>query len=569
MHVEFNYTTNQFICSHPEVCADGPVSVYFSGDLTRNNKNRLRKLLTGRERFQVIRGITGHFILAVYDSRQREVLVARDHFGQEPVYYSNQDGQLLFGTTLEGVRSKSGRCEVNEAVLHEYLMFRYIAGEDTFFKGTRMLKPGNMMTVKNEGQISFSKFYEFNYEPQSTVPEASYEQIFQDAFLEVLQDQASDWDEKRNGILSSGGIDSSIIVSALSTLKGSGTATYFIGNKDYEHNRTDDVNKISQIYDTRQTNYFFGSEDFADSLVDTLKINEDPLNHPSTVLVNLLYKKLQHDIDVLYTGEGADCFFCGYYVFDLIRWGYVHNPFSSVTQKLFAGFPQTLIPQSYKRKAARILNSLSLPAEEFSVFNDLLVFNSKEQSRKIIQSRMPSDFGKKYYDFFNGYNRSDILNRVLKVYQSYYITEAFVSIAKLGRAYGIVHRHPFVDARLIDRFNRFPWKSKIQFFKRKHHVVELGKQYLPEEFFSKSKEGFGVPLVNWFYNNNGLGRFIELLTESRTRQRGLFNVTELDAMLDRYHRKEISNEAFESSIWIVINLELWYRINVDGKIENY
>jgi len=143
------------------------------------------------------------------------------------------------------------------------------------------------------------------------------------------------------------------------------------------------------------------------------------------------------------------------------------------------------------------------------------------------------------------------------------------TITKLGDAYKMEHRHPFIDVNLVNLFNQLLWSEKIKFFKRKHQVVELGKKYLPKEFFSKRKEGFGVPLKEWFYNDNGLGRFVELISDKRTRERGIFNTEYLDRILVEFHKKTLPDDSYECVIWPIINLELWCRIFIDRDVKGY
>ena len=121
----------------------------------------------------------------------------------------------------------------------------------------------------------------------------------------------------------------------------------------------------------------------------------------------------------------------------------------------------------------------------------------------------------------------------------------------------------------INLFNQFPWNDKIKFFKRKHQIVELGKKHLPDEFFNKRKEGFGVPLKDWFYEKNGPARFIELLVDKKTRERGVFNAMYLDKLINLHKDKTMPGESFETVLWPIINLELWFRIFIDRDVNGY
>jgi hypothetical protein len=78
-----------------------------------------------------------------------------------------------------------------------------------------------------------------------------------------------------------------------------------------------------------------------------------------------------------------------------------------------------------------------------------------------------------------------------------------------------------------------------------------------------------VPIAMWFYDEYGLGRFINLLNDKKTRERGIFNVTYLDDLLEQYHHKTLLTDAFECIIWPIINYELWNRIFIDKDLTGY
>jgi asparagine synthase (glutamine-hydrolysing) len=147
--------------------------------------------------------------------------------------------------------------------------------------------------------------------------------------------------------------------------------------------------------------------------------------------------------------------------------------------------------------------------------------------------------------------------------------DIFNALEKIGRTYGLEQRQPFADMNIINLFNKLPWREKTKFFKRKHQVVTLGRKYLPAKFMNMQKEGFGVPLKEWFYEEKGLGRFIGLLSDRRTRERGVFEVNYLEKLLDEYQNRRLSDDSFECIIWPIINFELWNRVFVDKKLVGY
>jgi asparagine synthase (glutamine-hydrolysing) len=339
--------------------------------------------------------------------------------------------------------------------------------------------------------------------------------------------------------------------------------TYYIGSQNYKFNRIDEVNYLSDKFRTNQKNVLISGENFADQLLDTIKINENPLNHPSSVLRNYLYKQIGNEISAVLSGEGADCFYCGYYIFDLINYLYIKNPVRSLSHYLFFLLPVSLIPADYRSRIGKIKNLMILPPDRYAIFYDLLNSNSERGLKLLLDIDIPANFAENYTSPFSDYNEKTILNTILNIYQTHYIIESLMTLTKLGAANKIEHRHPFVENKMVDLFNSFSWQDKIGFFERKKQIVALGKRYLEKEFFAKRKEGFGVPLKDWFYDEKNLGKFLSVLSDKKTKERGIFNIKYLEKILDEFHHGKLSNDAFENILWPIINFELWYRLYID------
>jgi len=213
-----------------------------------------------------------------------------------------------------------------------------------------------------------------------------------------------------------------------------------------------------------------------------------------------------------------------------------------------------------------LLNAFVLSPEEYLFFYSELISLRSQTVEKIIKFNPLLDYTEHYKALLEDNRSKHLLNNILHIYQTYYITEVLKTITKIGGEFNLELRHPFLDVNLLNQFNQFGWSDKIKFFKRKHQIVELGKKYLPSSFFKKGKEGFGVPLSKLFYDKESLKVFADLFSDKKTRERGIIDVRYLDKILDKYHKKELPDEAFETVIWPIINLELWFRIFIDKEL---
>jgi asparagine synthase (glutamine-hydrolysing) len=564
-----NFDKNEFYCNKAAACTLENKSIYFSGNLLLNLKdtsNLLNKILR-ENKFNLLENHTGQFVIALFNKKEKVLFLLRDHFGIVPLYYTIEKKTIIFGTDIKSIYSiKESQPECNSEVLHEYFMFRYIAGEPTLFKEIFEIKPRSVLKIDSKLKITHQDYYSLSYTENDKIRGEQTTRLFEEKFWDSLKNHTWDRKEKRFGILSSGGIDSSILVSCSKEIFESKLNTYYVGNENYAGSRLKDVDYISNLYSTKHFSLLVSDQDFADNLVNTIRINEEPLNHPSSVLRYCLCKYLKDEVDVFLSGEGADCLYCGYYIFDLVRYFYIYNPVKPITKFIAKLILRNQYNEYSSDRIEKLLNALVLSPKEYLFLYSELISLKSQTVEQIINFKLPSDYIKHYLVLLENQHSNNLLNNILQIYQTHYIFEVLKTITKIGEEFKIELRHPFLDINLLNQFNQFRWSDKIKFFKRKHQIVELGKKYLPESFFKKGKEGFGVPLSKLFYHKDSLEVFADMLNDQKTRERGIFNGQYLDGILDKYHKKMLPDAAFETVIWPIINLELWFRKFIEKEL---
>jgi asparagine synthase (glutamine-hydrolysing) len=574
MHGIYDLDTNIFFCEdETDRLNKNNIIICHKGNLFLDKERELQLILQINKNYPNLENLcdlTGQFAIVIVDRDSKSIMLIRDQFGVVPLYYSVDKGKVTFGTTMTPIiKELNQNLTINDSVIHEYFMFRYISGKNTFFKKIAEVNPGSIIEINQLGELNERSYYNYSYSSKTAVRNAHATELFNNAFWASLVQQTWDKRQVNIGILSSGGIDSSILVSCGQKMLPFLFNTYYIGYADYAHNRIEEVHSLSKLYNTNHEDVFISNKEFSDNLIKTIQGNEEPLNHPSSVSRNCLYQKIQGKTAVLLSGEGADCLYCGYYIFDLINYFYVKNSYRSLSRILAKLLLLNFRLTKYYDKMSKVLNAIILSPDEYAICHGDYVSNQKKTVIDLIDLHVPDHLLENYTSQFLNYTRENILSIILNIYQTYYLAEGLNTITKIGNLYNIEHRHPFIDINLVNTFNQFPWNEKMKFFKRKHQVIELGKRFLPRDFFKKPKEGFGVPLYAWFHDKNNLGRFVNLLVDKKTRERGIFNTKQLDELIFKYHHKTLPAELFEGIIWPIINLELWYRIFIDKDLKGY
>jgi asparagine synthase (glutamine-hydrolysing) len=567
----YNLENKEFFIDQGEKTTFGDIVVCYKGNLFSEKKGDiLNGIAVNFNDPEYIEGLQGQFAIVIFDNRRKTLLLIRDHLGVVPLYYASEVNRFIFGTSIKPILTElGGSASLNENVIHEYFTFRYVSGKDTFFKNIFEVKPGSMLRVDNLGKLSGEDYYHLRYSNEFAKGDSRSHEMFQEAFSNSFNLQTQDKYERKIGVLSSGGIDSSILVSYFRRVTRCRFRTYYVGFEGYEHNRLGEVNRLSKLCDTDQENVLISNEHYSDNLIESIKINEEPLNHPCSVALKYLYERIKGEMEILLSGEGADCLYCGYFVFNLINWFYVKNPVRFLTLP-FGKIVEALLGRRRGRgKVDKVIAALTVSPDMYAIGYGDFPYNTKEGVDNLLMTRFPVTFGENYVSGLSNYSKKNVLDLILKLYQTHFLVEELNTLSKLGNNYGIEIRYPFIDIKLVNLFNSLPSKERIELLRRKHQVYAIAKKCLPKEILGKPKEGFGVPLYSWFYDEKGLGRFIGLLSDKRTRERGVFEVDYLEKLLDDYQSRRLSDDSFECIIWPIINFELWNRIFVDKKPVDY
>ncbi|HEX9151779.1 MAG TPA: asparagine synthase-related protein, partial [Flavobacterium sp.] len=421
----YNFKKNDFTCQNETDRLTGNVIICYKGNLFLGKENEqliLTEIANSSPRFNKLHDLNGQFAMVVMDGNSKSLCLIRDQFGVIPLYYSITEDSLIFGTTIKSIiKGLDQQQSVNEQVIHEYFMFRYISGDNTLFQNIYEVKPGSIIEINQKGTINKRDYYEFRYSLDINRRDVQASTLFQNAFGKSLATQTWDKNEKTIGVLSSGGIDSSILVICAQKLLEPQFKTYYVGYEKYEHNRIAEVNYLSKICNTDQKNIFISNREFSDNLVKTIVINEEPLNHPSTVVRKCLFERIKGDVDILLSGEGADCFYCGYYIFSLINYFYVKNSVRPISHLLAKLLPLNIAPQKYYAKLSKIKGAFTLQPEDYVIFNDILASNTKKDISLLLNAEFPVNFAENYTSLFRNHSKQTILNIILYLYQTHYI----------------------------------------------------------------------------------------------------------------------------------------------------
>lgn len=547
------------------------IDVFLKGNLylPRHEQSRLlEEIANSGVSSSVAKALPGQFVLVVHHKQSHRIDIVRDHIGQQPLYYCREGRRLLFASSVKELRSTSDRSwSLDAQGMVDYFALKYTIPGSTLFAEISEQEPGTIISF-TDGAFGGEQFY-LERVPGTPIDDENDDDDcigrFKSEFAKSFERVCLDSSSRRIGILSSGGIDSSMLVGACRRMTQERVPTFYVGCHGYKNDKAKDAELVSRLYGTEHTNFYLDGAAFATGLLQTIAVNEFPIDSPSAVLRNHLYSSISGEVDVLLSGEGADCLYTGYYIFDLLYRFYAKSASRRMIASILRLMPLSIVPGDRGRKLQLVKQSIVRPPHEYFLEYDTVVVNNRERLSAMLETYEESRYLPGFKRILSGYGKHDILNRILSIYQSSYLSGNLATLAKFDDAYGLQHRHPFICDPMKEAFDKVSWSRKVGRFRRKQLVVEMAREYLPKSFFDAPKEGFGVPVAEWFRDPAGLGQFVDLLSSQSFRERGLFKKNYIDTLLSRYQKDRLGEAMYEEVLWPLINFELWASRFLDRK----
>ena len=496
----------------------------------------------------------GMFSFAIWDSHRHTLFAARDRLGIKPFYYLETHDRFLFASEIKAILACEGvRREINYNRVYEHLIFRFISGHDTLFKGIKSLLPGSSLVLK-EGKLTNFHYWKLNLDNEihSMSKDSALERLhllFQQSVKRRLISDVP------LGTLNSGGIDSSLVTAYASEMKSEHLNTYSVGfdHKDYDESAY--ASMVADQYGTAHHTLTASGMDFARILPLAIWYNDEPLNHANSVLILQICRLAKERVTVLLTGEGADEVFAGYPRYWL--------PFFS--EYLPSWLRKTMIPLLSAvpgHYSSKLKNFLPMTVQE------CLLLNSSFLTPKLVKELVDNAVSDSSFAFREACVRkandtdNDIARRSMRLDVSTYLLSILQRMDRMSMATGVEARVPFLDHELVEFSYSLPsrWKLDPLTFNTKSILKTIARRKLSDQIVFRKKSGFGVPLDHWMKERDNLGRFLYMLKEERSLERGLFQPKIVCTMVDdqitgKYNHSE--------ALWELINLEIWFRIFID------
>lgn len=525
---------------------------------------------------QMTERLRGMFAFAIYDLRNRQLLLARDRFGIKPLYYAATKEQFIFGSEIKVLLAAFNfSSTVDRQACYDYLGLGYIPEPLTGFSEIKALPRGTSLLV-NTGGLHFKTYFKTQATPESNLNFDEVVQATSASLLSAVKSQRIA--DVPVAALLSGGIDSSLVVAAASVAGGEPLQTFNVSFPDASYDETQIACAVSEHYKTRhQTIQLTDSALPPESVVGLLEHFDQPFADTSLIPMYQVSKAIRaRGIICALSGDGGDEAFGGYARFwrasRLVQLMKLPNWAQNAT--IFAGNRLAGITRNLGRQLAKAVTVAQAGQTDSSVLiAGLSNYLNEEQKNELINFDLHYQL-EPVYRHFDGYNPAgtssleELSRRMTEnLFAVGLVSDMLRKVDMMSMLASIEVRVPMLDEDLVEIGLRLPQRYKTDGQKGKLALRSLAQRWLPQNVANHPKHGFGIPLDK-VLTNSFHQMLADVLLSPQSAIRSFLNLPVIENWLklfrqsnDGWQGGNISREGLYQRIFIILSLELWLQKN--------
>ncbi len=503
--------------------------------------------------------LEGMFAFAVWDAKERRLVLGRDHLGIKPLVYHLSAGRIVFASEIKTIHRLAPKSELDLEALSNYLSFLYIPSPNTIYSDIKRLLPGHCMIV-DRGGVKIKRYWRLTFDIDPNRSEAETLDRLEELLKETVQSHLMS-DVPLGAFLSSG-LDSSLVVSFMSELVSEPVKTFTVGFPERSFDERPEAGMIARALKTDHTDLVMRPE--PEVMIRTLlEYFDEPFADYGAIPLYYVSELARRGVTVALTGDGGDEFFGGYqtYFAPTIRDLYAKVPAGmrrKVIDRLVAALPTSFSRVSFDFMAKRFVSGVDLPYLE-GHFHWKAVFDADEKTtlfRGGLAGGPPADVSlERYRELFASASEADLKNRLMYVDANHFLTDCHLTKAdRMSMAHGLEVRVPLCDRRVAEFAATIPGEMKVRTLATKRLFRKLAKRRLPPQIGSLRKKGFSPPVALWLKNE--LADFTrQVLSEENLRQIGMFDSAYVQGLIDEHQAQRRDNNR---KLWALLVFVVWW-----------
>lgn len=562
--------------NQPMKSADGKVVIVFNGEIYNflNIKDELsgkgygfstrsdtEVIIAGYREWGIdgiLQRLEGMFAFALYDKETKDVFIARDRFGEKPLYYKIDDYGVAFASELKAFAPDLKKYHIDIEAFNYYTTLSYIPSPLTIYREFRKLPQGHYMRVKRDLTVDIVEWYNLANHIANPVSD-TYDQA-KDRIRGLMRDSV----KKRmiadvpTGAFLSGGVDSSIVCELMSEFSDKQFDTFSIGFKEKEYDESHRAQIVADKIGSRHHLHYLDFNDVVDKISDIIDYYDEPFSDSSALPSYYVAMLARKDVKVVLTGDSADEIFAGYEKYLGRYYASKYRALPSFVKSCIKILARNAPINRFTNAALRKVNKLINTAEssDFDIYYNLMSLAFPDYRRvSLLRDNVYRDVKTGIKKVYDGCPCQSPLNKEQYCDIRFVLEgDMFPKVDRACMHNSLENRTPILDTRLVEYSFRINPEYKLKGRNKKRILKDSFRDELPAQTTKFSKCGFGVPIDYWF-RNELREEMAALIGKDLIESQGLYNYEYVWSLFEKHLSGE-ENNAFQ--LWNIYVFQKWY-----------
>ncbi len=508
--------------------------------------------------------IEGMFAFALWDKKIKKLYIARDRFGEKPLFYYRNSSFLMFSSELKAIKALCGpKLKISSNSSFYYSLLGYIPAPLSIYEDIFKVMPSEFIELDMSKGIKKKKYYFINSENKHK--KVSYS-ILKEQIQEGIEDSIKKMmiADVEVGCFLSGGVDSSLVAMLMQKNSTKKIRTFTVAFNEKEYDESDYAKEIADLVGTNHKEIKVNINDMIVHLDKLIDIFDEPFSDSSFIPTYLISKLASNDVKVVLSGDGGDEVFLGYNRYLFSRKIDNFKKYSPEFLRSCLSYFLNKVPSNYYDRASEPFQKM-LGIHGFShkiqkLSNVLNFKNNSDYYRKL--NSFDSDILKcknnRKDKFFQNYQNFSLLESVQMNDIDYYLpNDILVKVDRSSMSNSLEVRSPFLNHKLVNEAFKLPLESKLKRNSTKYILKDLLSDYMPRSFSFRPKMGFAIPIERWIKKKKFSSMIDNIFYESDWEKFGWENKT----IINKWENFKKFKSYTPQCIWMYTVAGIWLNKN--------
>jgi asparagine synthase (glutamine-hydrolysing) len=450
--------------------------------------------------------LNGMFAFAIYDKTRQLLFLARDRFGEKPLYYTHNENWFGFASEITALKKHAHfNDKLSNLALQKFFAYGFIPAPYTRYKNTFKLPAGYTLTYALDNkQLQTKKYWKFTLEPDYSLLQRPEENLASE-LRNLIENSVKNrlMSDVPLGVFLSGGIDSSIILAAATKNNpAEQIQTFTIGFQEPSYNESRFAAQVATHFNSKHRLKMLKINDLKSLAPKILQQCDDLLCDPSVIPTYMVSQFAKEFVTVILSGDGGDELFAGYDPFCALKLAtyykkLIPSALHQFIKKLVDFIPPSTKNMGFNFKLKRTLTGLNYPENlwnpvwlgPLSPDEITRIFNNPYDNEEIYSEAIA---------LWGNTQAGNIYDKTMEFYTRFYLQDGILmKVDRAAMMNSLETRAPFLDNHIVEFVRKLPHQLKYKNGQRKYLLKKAFKDTLPKNILHRRKKGFGIPITKW------------------------------------------------------------------------